>query len=142
MPKRLMFTKAGAPETMRIEGFDAVGLPRDTIRHAGPVVKKVKIDQHEIDGLLPLKQFLLKHRHKQFAHAFTSHMLSYALGRPLTYRDESTLLAVQSDFEKSGYKMCSLIKSIVTSDAFRRGSQIQGTKGDSSESMSETQDSK
>ena len=128
------------PWGIAIEGFDAVGLPRNTIRNAGPVVKKVEIDQQEIDGLLPLKQFLLEHRHKQFAYAFTSHMLSYALGRPLTYRDENTLLAVQADFEKSGYKMRSLIKAIVTSDAFRRGSQIKGNSGVSSESMSETKE--
>ena len=102
------------------EGFDAVGLPRNTIRNAGQVVKNVEIGQHEIDGLLPLKQFLLKHRHKQFARAFTSHMLSHALGRPLTYRDENTRRAIQSDFEKSGYKMRSLIKSIVTSEIFRQ----------------------
>ncbi len=126
------------PWGIAIEGFDAVGLPRNTIRNAGPVVKKVKIDQQETDGLLPLKQFLLKHRHKQFAYAFTSHLLSYALGRPLTYRDENTLLAVQADFEKSGYKMRSLIKAIVTSDNFRRGSRIKSYNGDSSESTSET----
>ena len=107
------------PWGIALEGFDAVGLPRDIIRNAGPVVKKVKIDQQEIDGLLPLKQFLITHRHKQFAYAFTSHMLSYALGRPLTYRDEDTLLALQSDFETSGYKLRSLIKSIVTSEAFQ-----------------------
>ena len=129
------------PWGIAIEGFDAVGLPRNTIRNAGPVVKKVEIDQQEIDGLLPLKQFLLKHRHKQFAYAFTSHMLSYALGRPLTYRDENALLAVQSDFEKSGYKMRSLIKSIVTSDAFQRDEPIQAINEVSSASTSETKES-
>ena len=99
-------------------GIVSVGLPRHN-PNAGPVVKKVKIDQHEIDGLLPLKQFLLKHRHKQFAMRLRV-ICSYALGRPLTYRDENTLVAVQTDFETSGYKMRSLIKAIVT-DAFRRG---------------------
>ncbi len=129
------------PWGIATEGFDAVGLPRDTIRNAGPVVKKVKIDQHEIDGLLPLKQFLHKHRHKQFAHAFTSHMLSYALGRPLTYRDENTLVAVQSDFEASGYKMRSLIKSIVTSDAFQQGTPTPTINEVSSVSTNETKES-
>ena len=129
------------PWGIAIEGFDAVGLPRNTIHNAGPVVKKVEIDQQEIDGLLPLKQFLLKHRHKQFAYAFTSHMLSYALGRPLTYRDENSLLAVQSDFEKSGYKMRSLIKSIVTSDVFQRDVQTQAINEISSASTSETKES-
>ncbi|MDG2013360.1 MAG: DUF1592 domain-containing protein, partial [Pirellulaceae bacterium] len=111
------------PWGIAAEGFDAVGLPRTSIRNAGPVVKKVVIDGQEIDGLLPLKQFLREHRHQQFAQGFTRHMLSFALGRPLTYRDEQTVLALQAEFEESGYKMRSLIKAIVTSSFFRQVSQ-------------------
>jgi hypothetical protein len=109
------------PWGIAAEDFDAVGLPRTTIQKAGPVVKKVVIDEQEINGLLPLKQFLLKHRHEQFAYGFTRHMLSYALGRPLTFRDEKTVLALQSEFKKSGYNMRSLIEAIVTSNEFRQG---------------------
>ncbi|MCH1442088.1 MAG: DUF1592 domain-containing protein [Rubripirellula sp.] len=112
------------PWGIATEGFDAVGLPRNSIRNAGPVVKKVEIDKKEIDGLLSLKQFLLRHRHKQFAYGFTCHMLSYALGRSLTFRDENTVLALQAEFEASGYRMRSLIKAIVTSDIFRQGAQM------------------
>jgi len=72
---------------------------------------------------LPLKKFLLEKRHKQFSYGFTRHMLSYALGRSLTFRDEQTVLSLQSQFEKSGYKMRSLIKAIVTSEVFRHDSQ-------------------
>jgi hypothetical protein len=110
------------PWGIATEGFDAVGLPRTTIQKAGPVVKKVVIDEQEIDGLLPLKQFLLKGRHEEFAYGFTRHMLSYALGRPLTFRDESVVRTLQSEFEKNGYNMRSLIKAIVTSDVYRQGS--------------------
>ena len=81
------------PWGIATEGLDAVGLLRRTIKKAGPVVKKVTIDEQEIDGLLPLKKFLLEQRHKQFAYGFTRHMLSYALGRTLTFRDEQTVLA-------------------------------------------------
>ena len=111
------------PWGIAAEGFDAVGVPRTSIRNAGPVVKKVVIDKQEIDGLLPLKQFLRTHRQDQFAQGFTRHMLSFALGRPLTYRDDQTVLALQAEFEESGYKMRSLIKAIVTSSVFRQGSQ-------------------
>jgi hypothetical protein len=110
------------PWGIAAEGFDAVGLPRTTILNAGPVVKKVVIDEQEIDGLLPLKQFLLEHRHKQFADGFTRHMLSYALGRPLTFRDQQTVLALQAEFKDSGYNMRHLIKTIVTSNISRQSS--------------------
>ncbi|MFT5498012.1 MAG: hypothetical protein ACI9TH_003420, partial [Kiritimatiellia bacterium] len=101
---------------------------RTKIQKAGPVVKKVMIDEQEIDGLLPLKQFLLKQRRKPFAYGFTRHMLSYALGRPLTFRDEQTVLDLQSEFEDSGYSMRSLIKAIATSKSFKRG--VQATMQD------------
>ena len=128
------------PWGVAMEGFDAVGLPRTKIKllpdikksdlhpnvsRAGgdTVVKDVVIDGQAIDGLVPLKQFLLTHRHEQFAQGFTRHMLSFALGRPLTYRDDQTVLALQTEFEESGYKIRSLIKAIVTSSVFRQGSQ-------------------
>ena len=95
------------------------------IQKAGPVVKQVVIDDQEIDGLLPLKQFLLKRRREQFAYGFTSHMLSYALGRPLTFRDEPTVRALQAEFEKSGYNMRTLIKAIVTSTVYRQGTELK-----------------
>ncbi|MEC8506807.1 MAG: DUF1585 domain-containing protein, partial [Planctomycetota bacterium] len=90
---------------------------------AGPVIKKVEIDQQEVEGLLDLKQFILEHRRDKFAYGFTCHMLSYALGRPLDVRDEKTVLKLQAVFEKSGYKMRSLIKAIVTTDLFRQSTR-------------------
>ena len=114
------------PWGIATEDFDAVGLPRKSIRNTGPVVKKVEIDKQEIDGLLPLKQFLLQHRRKQFAYGFTCHMLSYALGRPLIFRDEKSVLAIQADFEESGYRLRRLIEAIVTSEVFRQTSHTRG----------------
>jgi hypothetical protein len=101
-----------------MEGFDAIGLPRTKIKDVGPVVKDVVIDGQAIDGLVPLKQYLLRDRQKAFAYAFTRHFLSYALGRPISYRDEAQVIALQSTFENSGYNMRALIKAIVTSPAF------------------------
>ena len=89
------------------------------------MVKQVVIDEQEIDGLLPLKQFLLKQRHEQFSYGFTCHMLSYALGRPLTFRDETTVRTLQAEFEKSGYNMRTLIKAIVTSTVYRQGTELK-----------------
>ena len=116
------------PWGIATEGFDAVGLPRTTIQKAGPVVKKVVIDEQEIDGLLPLKHFLLEQRHGQFAYGFTRHMLSYALGRPLTFRDDPIVRELQSEFEKSGCNMRGLIKAIATSTVYRQGSQSKPPK--------------
>jgi hypothetical protein len=52
-------------------------------------------------------------------------MLSYALGRPLTFRDETTVRTLQAEFEKSGYNMRTLIKAIVTSTVYRQGTELK-----------------
>jgi hypothetical protein len=103
-----------------MEGFDAVGLPRTRIVGAGGVVKTVEIDAHQIDGLLTLKRYLVENHRDDFARAFTQHMLSYAIGRPLSYMDEEEVIAIQNIFAERGYQMRSLIKAIVTSPAFNQ----------------------
>ena len=46
-------------------------------------------------------------------------MLSYALGRPMNYKDEEQVVDLQKTFEASGYRMKDLIRAIVVSPAFR-----------------------
>ena len=104
-----------------MEGFDAVGLPRTKIVKAGPVLKDVAITGHAINGLLPLKQYLVEKHRDEFSRGFTQHMLSYALGRPLTYRDEQQIADLQAAFKKSDYQMRSLINAIATSLDFGVG---------------------
>ena len=58
-------------------------------------------------------------------------MLSYALGRPITFRDEQTVLSLQSKFEESGYKMRSLDQSDChVRRVFRHGFTIERFKND------------
>jgi len=45
--------------------------------------------------------------------------LSFALGRPLSYHENKALAHLTSEFEKSDYKMASLIDEIVRLPAFR-----------------------
>ena len=107
------------PWGIAMEGFDAVGLPRTKIVNAGPVLKDVTIAGRAINGLLPLKQYLVEKYRDDFSRGFTEHMLSYAMGRPLTYRDEKQINDLQAAFKKSGYQMRSLIHAIAMSPAFK-----------------------
>jgi len=109
------------PWGIAMEGFDAVGLPRTKIVKAGPVLKDVAIAGHAVNGLLPLKQHLLKKHRDDFSRGFTQHMLSYALGRPLTYRDDQQITNLQAAFRNSGYQMRSLIHAIAASPEFGTG---------------------
>ena len=106
------------PWGIAMEGFDAVGLPRTRIVGAGLVMKDVAIAGRPVNGLLPLKQYLFEKHRDDFSRGVTQHMLSYALGRPLTYRDEQQIADLQAVFKKSGYQMRSLIHAIATSPDF------------------------
>ena len=109
-----------------MEGFDAIGLPREQILSIGtrgrkqhPVVQDAEIGGTKLSGLSELKKYLRTERTDEFAYGFTSHMLSYANGRPLTYRDNEEVMRLQKAFRKDGHKMRTLIKAIVTSPLFK-----------------------
>jgi hypothetical protein len=115
------------PWGIAMEGFDAIGNPRTQIlrimtERSGnkklPVVQDVAIDGHSINGMGALKKYLREHRRDDFANGFTRHMLSYAIGRPLTYRDEEHVVAIKRTFQENEYNMKALIKAIVTSSLF------------------------
>jgi hypothetical protein len=114
------------PWGIAMEGFDAIGLPREKIlsigvkrRQSHPVVKDVEIGGTKISSLADLKKYLRTERADEFAYGFTSHVLSYAIGRPMTYRDNEEVMRLQKVFQNDGHKMRTLIKTIVTSPLFK-----------------------
>ena len=116
------------PYGIAMEGFDAVGLPRENIlrihtqnngKQMLPVVKDVEIDGQTIDGMNALKNYLIQHCSEDFARSFTRHMLSYALGRTLSYRDDQEIVALQTTFRNDDHRMRTLIKAIVTGPLFK-----------------------
>jgi len=66
-----------------------------------------------------LQTFLREKHAKDFARGFSASMLSFALGRPLSYKEDRTLAHLTSEFEKSDYRMASLIDEIVRLPEFR-----------------------
>ena len=113
------------PWGIAMEGFDAIGLPREKILSIGtkwrklhPVVKDVEIGDTKINGMAALKKYLRNERTEEFAHGFTCHVLSYAIGRPMTYRDNAEVARLQKVFQEDSHKMRTLIKAIVTSPLF------------------------
>ncbi|MEK6238230.1 MAG: DUF1592 domain-containing protein, partial [Planctomycetales bacterium] len=117
------------PWGVAMEGFDAIGLPRTeilkiTTERGGsrklPVVQNVEIDGRAVAGMTALKKYLRQHRADDFADGFTRHMLSHALGRPLSYRDEKEVAVIKKTFQNDDHRMKTLIKAIVTSPLFQQ----------------------
>lgn len=109
------------PWGIAMEGFDATGKQRQNIlkifedekqRLQLPVASATVIRGHTVTGMDDLKELLRENYTHEFARGFSRSMLSFALGRPLTYRDENQLEQVTKHFRQHDYRMDELIKAI------------------------------
>jgi hypothetical protein len=106
-----------------LEGYDAIGSVRTHVARPNGKTGKAVSSAVEINGTpvasgVAMRKYILAHHKGDFAYGFTKHMLSYALGRKPTYRDEATVQNLQKQFQDKGYIMRELIKAVVTSDLF------------------------
>ena len=123
-----------------MESFDAAGRYREKVLRltpelkrkswSRPVVKQAEIRGQSISGMTELKQLLREQHADDFAHGFSASMLSFALGRPLSYREDDAVNALAGDFKKNEYRMAALISSIVISPEFRHPNMKQRKKND------------
>lgn len=72
----------------------------------------------ELDGIVQLKEILLEQK-SHFVRNLTEQMMTYALGRELTYEDRPAVAAIARRLEKNDYKMQELIYGIVESYPFQ-----------------------
>ena len=113
-----------------MESYDAAGKLRDKVLRLTPdqqVKRRILrvFDESEargspVHGMKELQTLLREKHAKDFAHGFSSSMLSFALGRPLSYQADKVLAHLTGEFEKSDYRMASLIDEIVRLPAFRQ----------------------
>ena len=117
------------PWGISLENFGADGLWREQILRKKvkgkgmiklPVLSEAILpDDKKIEGIADLKKHLLEDRREQFARAFTSKLLTYALGRRLELIDQKTVDELTSNFIKSEYRIKDLIYLIVASKTFQ-----------------------
>ena len=72
----------------------------------------------EVDGMPGLKKFLLKDRKKDIAKNVVKRLLSYSLGRELTYHDRYVVENLLEKSKNKGYKLQDLIVIVCQSDLF------------------------
>ena len=104
---------------LAIEGYGPVGKIRTKDLAGRPV------DTHatfpggvEGEGVEGLETYIRAHREKDFVNNLSEKMLVYALGRSKLLSDEPLLDAIRTKLAANGYKMSSLIETIVTSPQF------------------------
>lgn len=110
------------PWGVAMEGFDATGKQRKRIlkivddpqkRLQLPVESRTEISDVAINGMSDLKEFIRQNHADSFAYSFSKAMLSFALGRPLNYRDAEQLESLTAEFVQHDYRMDQLVKVIV-----------------------------
>lgn len=114
------------PFGLALENYDAIG--RWRTRQNGEEFRGRNTPELDVSGELPsgrkfqsLEEFkvALLEEKDRFAHAFSERMMTYALGRPVGYSDRSTVESLVNDLRSDGYRIQTLIRSIVASDAFQ-----------------------
>ncbi|MDE8652535.1 DUF1592 domain-containing protein [Novosphingobium album (ex Liu et al. 2023)] len=105
------------PLGFALENFDAIGGYRT--RDAGQMIDvAAKMpDGTQFSGLTGLQQILLD-RKDEFTMAFTERLMTYALARGISSRDMPAIRAITRKAAADGYRIQTIVKGIVTSDAF------------------------
>ena len=110
-------------------GIDPWGIPFEEFDATGRLVSK-KADGRAIDslallpngtsihGVVELKAHLLSEERERFARGFVEHVATHVLGRQPNYADRHYLIEIGERFRESGYRVRSLLHSIVTSPLF------------------------
>lgn len=112
---------------MRVNPFDAnkhVDLEGynnylDSINTVDAMAKARVPHGPEVDGLRELKAYLLKNRKDDIAENVIRRLLSYSIGRHLTYRDRFEVQALFDQAQANDFKMRDIIVSICQSDVFQ-----------------------
>ena len=109
------------PLGFALENFDTVGQFRARDTDTGGVVDSSGVlpDGTKISGPDDLRAALVA-RPAQFAQTVTEQLMTYALGRPVDYRDMPVVREIVRNAAREDYRFASLVSQVVGSDAFRR----------------------
>ncbi len=107
------------PWGIAFEQFDAIGQWRTEAGGRPVDARSVLFNQQELDGLDGLKGFLLLNRQDQFVRALVQKLVTFGLGRPLSFSDRAGVDRITAETREAGDGLATMIKQIVTSDLFQ-----------------------
>ena len=109
------------PWGIAFENYDATGRWRNQINGQPVDSASLLFNHQKLEGMDGLKRFLLQHRQDQFVRAMVYKMTTYALGRPLTFADRSSIDKLTADVRKQGDGLATMLLLIATSELFQSG---------------------
>ncbi|HTC54027.1 MAG TPA: DUF1592 domain-containing protein [Steroidobacteraceae bacterium] len=107
------------PLGFALENFDVIGGWRDQDRDAGSAIDSSGqlVDGTHVNGPAQLRKALLA-RPDQFVQTLTEKLMTFALGRGVTYQDMPTVRAIVRRAGADQYRFEDIVAGIVESDAF------------------------
>lgn len=112
-----------------MESLDATGKFRERIlrltpeqkvkRRNLPVVDEAEVRGQAVDGVVELQQLLRGEHEADFARGFSASMLSFALGRPLSYQEDEAVAQLAEEFAANDFRMAKLIEAVVRRPEFQ-----------------------
>jgi hypothetical protein len=110
-----------------LENFDAIGEWRDSDASGLPIdASGVLPDGSTFKGPAELRKILLSHS-DDFMTTLTEKLLTYALGRGLTYTDAPAVRQIKHDAASANYRFTSLVLGIVKSTPFQMSMALDRT---------------
>lgn len=107
------------PLGFALENYGPTGIWRDTYDNGRNVDSSgVLFRKHQFKNIVEFKDAILAEK-ERFAAAFSAHVLSFALGREVGAADALVIDQIVEDSARSGYRLRSLMKSVIHSKPFR-----------------------
>ncbi|HEX5432577.1 MAG TPA: DUF1592 domain-containing protein [Bryobacteraceae bacterium] len=106
------------PIGFALENFDAIGRWRASDDGAAIDPSGTLFEGTHVDGPVALTKMLAS-RPDVFVGVMTEKLLTYAVGRPLTYRDMPAVRKIVQDAKANGYRFSLLVNGVVDSPPFR-----------------------
>ena len=106
------------PWGIAFENYDAFGSYRTKINDEPLDSRAVLFNKQPLDGMSGLKRYLLEERQDQFVRAIVRKMITYALGRPLSFSDHAEVEDLAVKFRKREDRLGDLVHLITQSRIF------------------------
>jgi Protein of unknown function (DUF1592)/Protein of unknown function (DUF1588)/Protein of unknown function (DUF1585)/Protein of unknown function (DUF1587)/Protein of unknown function (DUF1595)/Planctomycete cytochrome C len=106
------------PIGFALENFDGIGKWRTEDAGQKVDASSQLFDGTQINGVVDLRNALLRYS-PQFARTVTEKLLTYALGRGVTYQDMPVVRAILHETEHDRYRFSELVEAIVRSEPFQ-----------------------
>ena len=115
-------------EGIRVRGFDHnKDIQRSDYNNYLKTINTVKVDASakipngpSVNGMEELKQYLINHKEDEIAENVLRKLMTYAIGRELTFRDRAEIQNILKKLKVDGYRFRDMVIEVCKSSIFRQ----------------------